>query len=44
MSVLNYVSAVGLDRFQALAMDDFRADAQTGHVLHESPKQYWRIF
>ena len=23
-------------------MDDFRADAQTGHVIHETPKQIWR--
>ena len=27
-----------------LSMDDFRADAQTGHVIHETPKRFWRIF
>ena len=25
-------------------MDDFRADAQTDHVIHETPKQIWLIF
>ena len=29
--------------FVGLGMDDFRADAQTGHVIHETPKQFWRI-
>ena len=25
-------------------IDDFRVDAQTGHVTHETPKQFRRIF
>ena len=25
-------------------MNDFRADAQTSHVIHETPKRFWRIF
>ena len=25
-------------------MEDFRADAQTDHVIHETPKQIWFIF
>ena len=29
---------------ERFTMDDFRADAQTGHVIHETPKRFWRIF
>ena len=25
-------------------MDDFRADAQTDHAIHKTPKQIWLIF
>ena len=36
-----FLGAFSPSFFAILIIDDCRGDAQTGHVLHETPKQIW---